>query len=106
MEEPNETRLTQIVNAHLHQQVTQDAADQSETGLPSEATIKKLVEDFIKKRSDRSRGDLATDQLLNAVYLVMRERDADLKDLDSLIDRLWKHLNSSEDQQSDSSLKR
>jgi MoxR-like ATPase len=106
MEEPDPLRLGQIVNAHLQQQVAQDTEDKAETGLPSEETIEKLVEDFVKKRSDRSRGDLATDQLLNAVYLVMRERDADLKDLNSLIDRLWKHLNSSEDQQSDSSLKR
>jgi len=106
MEEPDEPRLTQIVNAHLHQQVSQDTDDETETGLPSRATIEKLVKDFIKKRSDRSRGDLATDQLLNAVYLVMHERDADIKDLNSLINRLWKHLNSSEDQQSDSSLKR
>lgn len=106
MEEPGETRLTQIVNAHLQQQLSQDTEDHAETSLPSQATIEKLVVDFIKKRSDRSRGDLATDQLLNAVYLVMRERDADLKDLNSLIDRLWKHLSSSEDQQSDSSLKR
>ena len=106
MEEPDEPRLTQIVNAHLHQQVSQDTEEEAETVLPSQETIEKLVGDFIKKRNDRSRGDLATDQLLNAVYLVMRERDADLKDLDSLIDRLWKHLNSSEDQQSDRSLKR
>ncbi len=106
MEEPDPLRLGQIVNAHLQQQVAQDTEDKAETGLPSEETIEKLVEDFVKKRNDRSRGDLATDQLLNAVYLVMRERDADLKDLNSLIDRLWKHLNSSEDQQSDSSLKR
>jgi len=106
MEEPDETRLGQIVDAHLQQQVAQDAENQEETRLPSEAEVKKLIGDFIKKRSDRSRGDLATDQLLNAVYLVMRERDANLKDLESLIDRLWKHLSSSEDQQSDSSLRR
>ncbi|MEM7601507.1 MAG: MoxR family ATPase [Verrucomicrobiota bacterium] len=106
MEEPNDERLNQIVNAHLQQQVMQDAEENQETNLPTEEDIQKLVGDFIKKRSDRSRGDLATDQLLNAVYLVMRERDADLKDLESLINRLWKHLSSSEDQQSDSSLRR
>lgn len=109
MQEPDETRLMQIVNAHLQQQIIQDTEDaeaQQETERLSEATIQKLIGAFIKKRSDRSRGDLATDQLLNAAYLVMRERDADLQNLDALIDRLWKHLNSSEDQQSGSSLKR
>ena len=69
--------------------------------MPSEADLQKLIGDFITKRSDRSRGDLATDQLLNAVYLVMRERDPDLKSREDLINRLWKHLSSSEDQQLD-----
>jgi len=106
MEEPDAPRLTQIVNAHLHQQVDQDTEDGQTDSRPSPATVEKLVGDFIEKRKDRSRGDLATDQFLNAVYLVMRERDADLNDLEDLINRLWKHLNSSEDQQSDSSPKR
>ncbi|HEY9628105.1 MAG TPA: MoxR family ATPase [Coleofasciculaceae cyanobacterium] len=103
MEEPDENRLGQIVNAHLQQQVVQDGEAVS---LPSAADIEKLIGDFLKKRSDRSRGDLATDQLLNAVYLVMRDRDSDLKNREDLINRLWKHLSSSEDQQSDSSPRR
>jgi len=106
MEEPNEDRLGLIVNAHLQQQVAQDAKENEASQIPSEDDIKTLIGDFIEKRSDRSKGDLATDQLLNALYLVMRERDADLKDLEALINRLWKHLSSSEDQQSDSSLRR
>ena len=106
MEEPNEKRLEQIVNAHLQQQVVQDDESGEAVSLPSAADIEKLIGDFLKKRSDRSRGDLATDQLLNAVYLVMRDRDSDLKNREDLINRLWKHLSSSEDQQSDSSPKR
>jgi MoxR-like ATPase len=106
MEEPNETRLGQIVNAHLQQQVEQDDASGEAVSLPSAADIKKLIGDFLDKRGDRSKGDLATDQLLNAVYLVMRDRDSDLKSRADLINRLWKHLSSSEDQQSDSSPKR
>ena len=101
MEDPDETRLGQIVNAHLQQQVEQDRKSKQEVSMPSEADLQKLIGDFITKRSDRSRGDLATDQLLNAVYLVMRERDPDLKSREDLINRLWKHLSSSEDQQSD-----
>ena len=106
MEEPDETRLGQIVNAHLQQQREQDTEDNQQTSVLSDADIQKLIGDFVKKRSDRSRGDLATDQLLNAVYLVMRDRDPDLKSREDLINRLWKHLSSSEDQQSDSSPKR
>ncbi len=105
MAEPGVERLGNIVNAHLQQQVEQDRADGEESHVPSEAVLKKLIGDFVTKRSDRSRGDLATDQLLNAVYLVMRERDPDLKSREDLINRLWKHLSSSEDQQSDSSPK-
>lgn len=106
MEEPNETRLGQIVNAHLQQQVAQDEASGEAVSQPSAADIQTLIGDFLKKRGDRSKGDLATDQLLNAVYLVMRDRDSDLKSRADLINRLWKHLSSSEDQLSDSSPKR
>jgi MoxR-like ATPase len=103
MEEPDEKRLSQIVNAHLGQQVEQDQEEGNEAVMPSAATLEKLIGDFVKKRSNRSRGDLATDQLLNAVYLVMREREPDITSREALIDRLWKHLSSSEDQQSDRS---
>lgn len=106
MEEPDQVRLGQIVNAHLQQQLEQDKKEGELSSVLTHETLDKLIEDFVKKRSDRSRGDLATDQLLNAVYLVMRERDPDLKSREDLINRLWKHLSSSEDQQSDSSLKR
>ncbi len=106
MAEPDAERLGQIVRAHLGQQVEQDREEGTEVIIPSAATLKKLIGDFITKRNDRSRGDLATDQLLNAVYLVMRERDPDITSRDALIDRLWKHLSSSEDQQLDSSPKR
>lgn len=106
MEEPDKDRLEQIVNAHLKQQVAQDSKPGEEVRTPSEADLQKLIGDFLKKRSDRSKGDLATDQLLNAVYLVMRDRDSNLQNREDLINRLWKHLSSSEDQQSDSSPKR
>jgi MoxR-like ATPase len=105
MEEPDGPRLKQIVNAHLEQQVEQDTRTKEMSRIPSDAVIQKLIDDFVKKRGDRSRGDLATDQLLNAIYLVMRDRDPSLTNREALINRLWKHLNSSEDQQSDSSLK-
>jgi MoxR-like ATPase len=105
MEEPDGKRLTQIANAHLNQQVAEDAEAEQEIVTLSPETVEKLVKAFVKKRGDRSRGDLATDQLLNAMYLVMRDRDSNLTNREDLINRLWKHLSSSEDQQSDSSPK-
>jgi MoxR-like ATPase len=106
MEEPDPIRLGEIVNAHLKQQEEQDRESNQDVNMLSKADLDKLIGDFIKKRNDSSRGDLATDQLLNAVYLIMRERNPDFKNREDLIDRLWKHLNSSEDQQSDRSPRR
>ena len=106
MAEPDEDRLIQIVNAHLGQQVEQDSELGAPSTAPSLELIKELVSKFVEKRGNRSRGDLATDQLLNAVYLVMRDRTPDFQTREDLINRLWKHLSSSEDQQSDSSRQR
>ena len=98
MEEPNAERLTDIVHAHLAQQITQDKTEGSAASTLSEETIKTLVDKFIAKRNKSSQSDLATDQLLNAVYLVMRDREPNLKNREQLIERLWKYLSSSEDQ--------
>ena len=107
MEEPDEQRLIEIVNAHLGQQAEQDSELKVPSTAPSSEMIGELVKAFIDKRdNNRSRGDLATDQLLNAVYLVMRDRTPDLKTREALINRLWKHLSSSEDQQSERSRQR
>lgn len=101
MKEPDETRLTAIVKAHLRQEDNGEALI-----AESEQQIADLVKRFVNKRSDRSKGDLATDQLLNAIYLITRERKPNLstevETPGDLIDRLWKHLSSSEDQLSDS----
>jgi MoxR-like ATPase len=103
MEEPDSDRLTEIVNAHLQQQIAQDSELGEAASGPSAEMIKALVEAFVEKRKHPGKGDLATDQLLNAVYLVMRDRTPDLKTREALINRLWKYLSSSEDQKSDSS---
>jgi MoxR-like ATPase len=106
MEEPDKTRLKEIVDAHLKQQEDRDRESGQEANMPSDEDLQQLIDNFVTRRSDRSRGDLATDQLLNAVYLIMRERNPDLKNREDLINRLWKHLNSSEDQTSDRSSRR
>jgi MoxR-like ATPase len=101
MAEPSEQRLTDIVKAHLRQEENGEALI-----AQSEQQITDLVKRFVGKRGDRSKGDLATDQLLNAIYLITRERKLNISTEVStpgdFIDRLWKHLSSSEDQRSDS----
>lgn len=100
MREPDEVRLTDIIKAHLRQEENGDALIGQ-----SEQQIANLVKRFLEKRSNRSKGDLATDQLLNAIYLITRERKLNISTEVStpgdFIDRLWKHLSSSEDQLSD-----
>lgn len=100
MQEPDEQRLTDIVKAHLRQEENGE-----DLIAASEEKIAALVRRFLDKRSHYSKGDLATDQLLNAIYLITRERrpnlPPDVSTPGDLIDRLWKHLSSSEDQQSD-----
>jgi MoxR-like ATPase len=100
MAEPDELRLTDIVKAHLRQEENGEALI-----AQAEQQITDLVKRFIEKRSDRTKGDLATDQLLNAIYLITRERklniSTEVRTPGDFIDRLWKHLSSSEDQLSD-----
>jgi MoxR-like ATPase len=100
MQEPDEKRLTEIVKAHLRLEKN------GETLIAeAEQQIDDLVKRFVGKRSHYSKGDLATDQLLNAIYLITRERkpniNTEVSEPGDLIDRLWKHLSSSEDQLSD-----
>lgn len=102
MPEPDTQRLTDIVNAHLRQQLQLDEEDrENDVDVTSRSLSPELIGDLVRKfeskRNDRVKGDLATDQLLNAIYLVMRERDPNVQTRDDLIQRLWKHLSSSED---------
>lgn len=62
MENPDVIALKRIVRAHLGD------------GVMSEAEA--LITEFIDLRDKTDAGDLATDQLLNAIYLVTRERSA------------------------------
>ncbi|NEP18258.1 MAG: AAA domain-containing protein [Leptolyngbya sp. SIO4C1] len=101
MREPGEQRLTEIVKAHLRQEKNGEALI-----AEAEKQIDDLVKRFVDKRDKNfSKGDLATDQLLNAIYLITRERkpniNTEVSEPGDLIDRLWKHLSSSEDQLSE-----
>lgn len=82
IQEPNKEELERIVKAHL----------QLDDEL-SQATDN-LIDQFLKKRQN---GELATDQLLNAVYLVTRENSPTGTTKDDLIEKILKYLDSSED---------
>lgn len=87
MRNPNPTRLKQIVSTKIED---------------LQPTSKQLVDDLVKKFVDlRDGGDdpLATDQLLNAVYLVTRNQTLDVEapTRDRLVEKLMKVLNSAED---------
>lgn len=77
IELPTENELAEIVAAHF------GPADKAEAEQRS-----KLLEEFLAKR-DIGGGHLATDQLLNAIYLVGGKNNVDLE---SLADDIWKKL--------------
>lgn len=78
-QEPDQKALEKIVEAHLDE-VTEEARE--------------LIVNFLKRRND---GDLATDQLLNAIYLVTRNQAPEGEEKQRLIERLLKYLSSTED---------
>ncbi len=83
MREPNRSELEKIVEAHL-----------SDCNI-SETEISKLISGFIEKR-DEKKQSLATDQLLNAIFMVTRERVFhEEKDKENLKARLLAALDNS-----------
>ncbi len=82
--DPDSTALKEIVKAHLGDDVL--------TG--DEGKIEALIQQFITLRLQ---GDLATDQLLNAIYLVTREFKPEPEEEKNLIEVLLKYLTSAED---------
>lgn len=80
MREPDASELEKIVTAHLGHEIAQQAND--------------LIAEFLQKRQD---GDLATDQLLNTIYLMTREGAPVGVEKEKLIQQLLKYLSSTED---------
>ena len=82
--EPDATALMEIVEAHLGKDdLTKD-----------KTKIDNLIKKFISLRDE---GDIATDQLLNAVYMVTREFKPEQAEENDLINALMKYLSSAED---------
>ena len=76
--EPDEKKLAAIIEAHLGADAAREAAD--------------LVHEFLKQQSE---GVLATDQLLNAVFLATNVRiDLGAKDAETLKKKLFQSLRS------------
>jgi len=73
--EPGPELLAQIVASHLGDDIAQQA--------------NAVIEDFCKRRQG---GELATDQLLNAVYLVTGRQDIEEEERQRLVDLLLKEL--------------
>lgn len=73
--EPDETALKEIVRSHLGDEVME------------QATL--LINKFLEKRK---KGDLATDQLLNAVYMITRSVIPNPEEQEKLINSLLKYL--------------
>lgn len=75
MREPDRSELERIIQAHLEDcDVTQESVDQ-------------LIQEFIRRR-DKERDQLATDQLLNTLFIVTREREWVGDGKENLIERL------------------
>ena len=83
MENPDETALKKIVRAHLGDSVMSEA--------------EALIAEFINLRDKPDAGDLATDQLLNAIYLLTRKKGPVGDDKERLKQSLMKYLTSTED---------
>lgn len=79
--QPDEAALTAIVKAHLGDEVLEKAQP--------------LIKEFLNKRN---RGDLATDQLLNAVYLATRNSSTEAIDRDKLNKLLLQYISGGEEQ--------
>lgn len=81
--EPNEEKLTRIVQAHFSDK-------KNEAEFLEKAQI--LIKEFLKQKTEDQK-ELATDQLLNAIYLTTRKYAPEGQDKDELIEKLFKSLN-------------
>ena len=99
MAQPNEEMLGRIVSAHLDAESealsqTKGEAVANERRAVAEAVRNELIKTFIEKRKEN---ELSTDQLLNALFMVTRERAPVGSRKERLINALLKPLSSAED---------
>jgi MoxR-like ATPase len=90
MPEPNDVKfLTEVVNAHFLEELG------AENWQHSQTIITKLIEDFVAEKKGEQ---VATDQLLNTIYLFSRQIKPDSTTRESLEKLLLKRLDSAADQ--------
>jgi MoxR-like ATPase len=80
MPEPDESALQAMVKAHLGSQILKQANP--------------LIEDFVARRN---KGELSSDQLLNAVYLIKQLDKPTQADRESIVNVLMKYLTGAEE---------
>ena len=81
--QPSPTKLEKIVEAHLP----------SASLTPEQRDLQgKLIKNFLTRRGEKD--DLATDQLLNALYLSLSGTELRGDGKSRLLDALWKYLSS------------
>lgn len=85
----NKIFLQQVVEAHFKKDKNQKYWQETQN------TINQLIDEFVKEQKGKGK-EVATDQLLNAIYLFSRERRPK-DDIDSLKKLLLKRLDSTED---------
>ncbi len=90
MAPPDEKALKDIVKAHLF---GPQSPDRERLDGDLKTPIDKLIGDFLQRRDDRAQ-ELAADQLLNAVYMVLRDADPSLRygNREALREALWHPL--------------
>ncbi|NER06021.1 MAG: AAA domain-containing protein [Okeania sp. SIO3C4] len=81
IQEPKEEELINIVKAHLGDNLTEE--------------IETQISDFVKKRD---RGPLATDQLLNVVFMLMNKPLPNAQEKKVITERLMAYLNTTGDE--------
>ncbi len=99
IQEPSKEELEKIVKAHFlrkeDEKHKEDEKGKKDENVITEAKLlekaKELIEQFLKKR-DNKQENLATDQLLNAIYLITRKYAPEGEDKQKLIEQLFKSL--------------
>jgi MoxR-like ATPase len=83
MKLPDRDKLEKIVKSHLK--------DLIDDGLVIDNKVNEICAKFIDRR-DNKKHELATDQLLNMVYLVLKDIDPLNRDKEDLLNAIWKSL--------------
>jgi len=78
---PNEEKLVRIVESHLDLEVKESEV------------IQKVIKEFLTKR-DKEGKELSTDQLLNAIFLVLKELDVLDKNKEEILKSIWLSLSN------------